>query len=85
MEGVFAERAFAPGVIDADQAGDHGKGRRGLQERDRLLVDDARGLRMNGDVRETALFNATFIADAQVDAACPTEIRGQTADENVVV
>jgi len=39
---------------------------------------------MNGDVRQPELFDAALITDAEIDSYCPTQVRGQASDENVV-
>ena len=76
VEPIFAEQTLTACFIEGDQTRDHLVGRGGLRECDRLLVDNAACLAMNGDVRQPELFDAALITDAQVDAICPAQVRG---------
>lgn len=83
-ERIFTEQTLTACFIESDQTRDHFARRHGLRECDRLLVDNVACPGLNGDVRQPELFNPALIADAQIDAISPTQVRGQAPDENVV-
>ena len=84
VERIFAEQTLTACFIESDQTRDHLARRHGLRECDRLLIDNVACPGLNGNVRQPELFDAALIADAQIDAFCPAQVRGQTPDENVV-
>jgi hypothetical protein len=49
-----------------------------------MCSGDATCSGMNGDVRQTELFDAAFITDAEINPFCRAQVRRQVSDENIV-
>ena len=71
VERIFAEQTFTACLIEGDQAHNHLVRWRGLGECYGLLDGNALGRGSNGDVRQSELFDATLIADAEIDSLGP--------------
>src|SRR5829696_9263236 len=81
IERVFSEQALMTGLIETNQARDHGLRWSGLRVGDGLLECDGARLRTKRDVRPPEPFNALAITEGEIDSFGRAQVRSQAPDE----